>query len=130
MGALGGTRTPNLLIRSLVRAVRPGSVEALTEVERPEWSVATQRRSASWVHDGYTDRRRGRGLAGRVVDDDVVVNRDVDALRIELRRRDQALPVAFYNAEVAARSSRECPCIVHVQPHELATNGRGALKQG
>src|SRR5829696_6281304 len=47
-------RAVNLLIRRLIRPVRPGSFEVVALVERPESSVASRWRPTSWVHDGYT----------------------------------------------------------------------------
>jgi hypothetical protein len=109
----------------LVRVVRPGPVEAFAQLERPGWSVATQRGSASGVHDGYTGGRRGRALAGPEVDDDVVFSPDADPTYVELGRHDRARD----DTEMAVGSSREFPCVIHVEPYESAANGVGALQR-
>jgi len=53
----------NLLIRRLVRAVRPSPAEAVAQVDRPEQSAASRWRPTSWVHDGY--RRPGDRVPDR-----------------------------------------------------------------
>jgi hypothetical protein len=72
------------VIRRLVQAVRGCPIEVSTQVERPGWSVATHRGSASWVHGGYTGGRRPVRLAGREPDDHVVLCPHVDPTHVEL----------------------------------------------
>jgi hypothetical protein len=47
----------DLVIRRLIRPVRPGPVESFAQVDRSEPSAAGRWRPTSWVHDGYTPVR-------------------------------------------------------------------------
>jgi hypothetical protein len=58
-------------------------------------------------------------------DDDVALDLDVDAVRVEVRRHDQALAVAAHDADAAPRTSREHICVADIEPDERATDGRG-----
>jgi hypothetical protein len=47
-------RVVNLLIRSLVQAVRSGSFDAVAEVDGPRRFTVSRSNPTWWVHDGYT----------------------------------------------------------------------------
>jgi hypothetical protein len=76
-----------------------------------------------------TTGRRSVLLAGRGLDDDVVLSLDVDAVRAQVRRDGQGLAIASDNAEAAAQSSCEFLCVLQVEPDELATNCPGAVER-
>jgi hypothetical protein len=54
MSALGGTRTPNLLIRRLIRAVHGRSGGVFAQATWPTMFRPSRWRPISWVHHGYT----------------------------------------------------------------------------
>lgn len=83
---LGSNRLPSLVIRRLVRAVRPGPVEAFAQVE--------------WLGQPYVDPT------------------DVDICRHDGARDDR---------EAAVGSSREFPCVIHVETRSLC-GGQGGGK--
>ena len=62
--ALGGTRTPNLLIRRLLRPVRPGPVDAFAHVGKPR-QVRAEPMASSLVGTRWVHRRRGNRVPAR-----------------------------------------------------------------
>jgi hypothetical protein len=69
-------------------------------------------------------------LAGRGVDDDVVLNVDLDAVHIEFRCHDRARPGPSDDAQVAAGPSSKFQGIVQVEPDESLTHSVRSLESG
>jgi hypothetical protein len=75
-----------------------------------------------------TTRMGGLASAGRGLDHDVVLDRDVDAIGVELQGPDRARAVASKDANVAPGCSGQFPCVVQAKPNELAADSTGVLE--
>ena len=71
---------------------------------------------------------QGLASASRDADHDFVLDRDVDAIGVELRGHDRARAVASKDANVAAGCSGQFPCVVQAKPDELAADSMGVLE--
>lgn len=67
----------------------------------------------------------GRALADPEVHDDVVLSPHADPTHVELGRHDRPRD----DTEVAVGSSREFPCVNHVEPDESTPNGVSPLQR-
>jgi hypothetical protein len=116
---------PALLIRRLVRAVRPCSAGARPQFQRPVLFGLVRWRPTSWVHKRYTARG---ALPDEGLDDDAAFGLDVDAARAEVGRYWAAVAVAPDLAKLTTRSSCEFVRVVQVEPYELVADGTGAVE--
>jgi hypothetical protein len=71
---------------------------------------------------------RGPASASRDAHHNSVLDRDVDAIGVELRGHDRAWSLASNQAKVASGSSGQFPCVVQAKPDELTADSMGVLE--